>query len=122
MRVYIAGPMRGKHNWNREAFEQACAVWESKGHRPISPWNVARELGYFSHEDVGRRHLEHVMFVDLANLASCDAVAVLPGWERSIGSTMEVAAAQFLQLPIYNAMTMEDITTNLDNCPWDQLL
>jgi hypothetical protein len=67
--------------------------------------------------DVAR--LRHVLFTDIGSILAADAIALLPGWQRSRGATMEVAIAQFLGLPIYNAMTMDII--DLPKTPWGLL-
>ena len=38
---------------------------------------------------------------DVAALASCEAVAVMPGWRESKGATLEVNLAQQLKLSVY---------------------
>jgi len=43
------------------------------------------------------------MRVDLAALLTCDAVAMLPGWEHSKGATLEFVIATELDMPVHLA-------------------
>ena len=94
MRIYIAGPMRGLPDYNFPAFDAARDFLAGLGHDVINPADLDRVSGavvesgghvaansLFSVEDVLRR--------DFAAICSCDAVAFLPGWERSSGSLAE---------------------------------
>ncbi len=120
MKVYVAGPMRGIENWNREAFERAGIIWRRAGHHVFCPATVGIALGYWLKEGEdthtlraapidpeGRDHLKHVLLSDVACLMAADAIALLPGWENSTGATVEVSIAHFLALPSYDAITMQ---------------
>ena len=120
MKIYIAGPMRGCPNWNFEAFDRAKIVWERGGHQVFSPAGVDRALGYSQgqHEN-NHTGLRHVITMDVACICASDYIGLLSGWEHSSGATVEVALAQFLDLPVYDAITMEKIS--LDVNPWGHL-
>ena len=49
------------------------------------------------------------MTQDILAISQVDAIALLPEWTQSLGCTVEVAYANFLQLPIYDAMTKKQI-------------
>jgi len=127
MKVYIAGPMRGRPDWNRNAFVRAATRWKLAGHHPYSPSAIAAAMGYNSGctgggepgTPAGDQHLRHVLLTDVACIMYCDAVALLPGWDGSRGATFEVAVAQFLGLPLYCAVQMTRLTPR--QCPWNQL-
>ena len=105
-KVYIAGPMRGKEDWNRAAFKAAREFWEEAGWHVFDPCRLCDAHGYERNEEtVDRAHLLHVIQSDMSCLYAVDAVAVLPGWEHSKGCTVEIAMAQFLHLPVYDAIT-----------------
>jgi hypothetical protein len=44
---------------------------------------------------------------DLEIIARCDAILMLPGWERSEGSRMEYSRAVELRMPVY--LSVEDV-------------
>lgn len=47
----------------------------------------------------------HARAAEFRALVECDAIAVLPGWQRSEGASLEVAIAKALRLPVYDAST-----------------
>lgn len=86
-RIYIAGPMTGLPDWNFPAFHAAAAVWRAYGWEVVNPaeaFNGVTDLPY-------RRYVEK----DLADLQSCHAIALLPGWDgpNARGSVWEWAVA-----------------------------
>lgn len=119
MRVYIAGPMRGLPNNNFEAFDEAEKRWQEAGWTVFSPANLWRVIKYPTEtaEDLeSRERTSLAMHHDLACIHACDSIALLPGWEESRGTAVELALAQVLNLKIFNAMTMQEIHPR--KIPW----
>jgi hypothetical protein len=80
MRIYISGPMTGIRNHNRGAFLFAELVLRAMGHEPVNPWRFGEVTGW-DHFQYMRR--------DLAALATCQGIYMLPGWWRSRGAKVE---------------------------------
>ena len=101
MRVYIAGPMRGKADFNRPAFDDAEALLRALGHDVVHPCRLDEELGFFfeTDADITPEHLKEIMARDIAALYSCDRIAMLPGWEGSGGASLERQAAHYVGIP-----------------------
>lgn len=120
-KVYLAGPMRGRPNANVEAFDAAHLRWTAAGWLVFSPGRLLHALGYTDDETqhADRNHLNHVFQIDFACLFAADAIAMLEGWERSIGATGELALAQILGLAVYNAETMKPL--KVPTRPWNLL-
>jgi hypothetical protein len=129
MRVYLCGPMRGYPAWNAAAFDRYAAEWKLEGHTVLSP--VARDRlqgldpAVASREELAAKSrdgvwMRQVIAEDVEMICEVDALAVLPGWETSIGATVEVALALFLRLPIYSAVSREEIYPT--PIPWSRLL
>jgi len=116
-KIYIAGPMRGIADWNFPAFDAAVARWRAAGWQAFSPASMDRALGYDQDSSVNGAHLRHVMLADVAALFVADAIALLPGWRRSAGATVELAMAQFLDLEVYCAETMRRVEPG--KLPWE---
>lgn len=98
MKLYLAGPMRGKPKYNFPAFDAAAAKLRLLGHEIVSPAEHDREDGFDPCKDpeAKPKDLNHYMAWDLAQICHCDCVAVLTGWERSEGACIEVIVACML--------------------------
>lgn len=116
MKVYIAGPMRGKPENNFLAFDEAREKWKRAGHIVFCPAAIFRAMPYRM-ECHDRSTLNHVALQDLTCITQCDAIALLEGWEKSVGATMEVALSRFLRMPAFDATTMEEMI--IAQLPWD---
>jgi hypothetical protein len=108
--VYIAGPMRNHPAYNFPAFDAARDIGELKGFRVISPADLDRELGFDETRDTfGPDQLKSAVRRDAEALTICDAIAMLPGWEKSLGAQAELAIARWLGLEVLDATTFEPI-------------
>jgi nucleoside 2-deoxyribosyltransferase len=107
VRIYLAGPMRGKPQLNRPAFRDGALRLREAGHEVFSPPEYDEKLGLDSSEPGALRKL---LGADLAWLcANADAVAVLPGWQESLGASAEVATAFALGIPVWDLSMSERI-------------
>ena len=92
MRIYVSGPMRGIPHYNFPAFDEAAEKIRLEGHKAINPADLDREMGFHPEElpdnwdwneyPPGTDASEFVDR-DLDALATCDAIYMLPGWEKS---------------------------------------
>jgi len=92
MKIYIAGPITGIPDRNREAFERVAAYFRGIGHEVVSPLEVNPPGSCNNWNEAMRRDIPH--------LVSCDAVYLLPGWEKSRGAQIEQRLAFDLGLEI----------------------
>lgn len=113
-RVFLSGPMSGLPEHNHPKFHSMANLLRAQG---LAVWNPAELDGGDT-----SRPWSHYMRQDVAALTECDVVLLLPGWEGSRGSNLEVLIADALGLPIYLADTLrpafisgcsEDITEAL---------
>lgn len=91
MKIYIAGPMTGRPEFNYPAFYQAAALLRANGHAVINPAEnpapaCGSWLGY--------------MRMSVAQVASVDCVVMLPGWPFSKGARIEYLLAKLLGLGV----------------------
>lgn len=84
IRVYIAGPMTGLPALNFPAFHAAAAKLRADGYEVVNPAEIN------SDPNAG---WNACMRQDIAQLVTCDEIALLPGWERSRGATIEARLA-----------------------------
>jgi Domain of unknown function (DUF4406) len=88
---YLAGPMQGITNHNHPAFYKAAEDLRACGHTIVNPAEYGRLVTGW--QDVMKR--------DIHALLWCDAVIVLPGWEKSRGAQLETAIAWDLEMPVF---------------------
>lgn len=92
--MYIAGPMRGKPDYNRAAFNAAAKfLAEELGLHPINPVDIERTYPCVGEDgDVDEVRLEDLMLIEESYVRTCDAIYLLKGWESSDGAKRELAA------------------------------
>lgn len=89
-RIYIAGPMTGYPESNYPAFAAAEADLRAAGYDPVSP--------HHNGDGDTSRSWTWYMRQALTQLVTCDAVALLPGWEMSRGAGVEHFVARALDM------------------------
>lgn len=93
-RVYIAGPMRGIPSFNFPAFYAAEERLVALGWDVVNPARMDQTLDGFDPTKDPAGAESFYMRRDLPAVALGDAIAMLPGWERSSGATKEIAVAR----------------------------
>lgn len=115
MKVYLAGPMTGRPQFNIPAFDEAAENLRSRGFEVVSPAELdvpeSREAALLSldGDPAAYRELTGETWGDLlardVKLIADDgieAVVVLSGWESSRGAKLETFIANALcGLPVY---------------------
>lgn len=102
MRVFISGPISGKPDFNKKAFNDAEQQLSDLG---LSVWNPVRlhpaEPDRFSHDDY--------LWVCFSMIERSDVVVLLPGWADSKGARAEKSFAQQKRLQVYDLDMLVDI-------------
>lgn len=99
--IYLAGPMTGWPGHNFDTFRKAAERLKTAGWIVVNP---AENFG-------GRTDLprETYMRTDVATLARCDAIALLPGWQESRGAKVEYLLAREMGLKIIDVATLAQL-------------
>lgn len=97
MKIYIAGPMTGLEDKNYPAFQSAKERCIALGHDAISPHDAFGG-------DSTRPYTDYIR-EDTKMLLECEAIALLPGWEKSRGARYELLLAQMLGLVVLESLT-----------------
>lgn len=115
-RVYVAGKMRGVPRFNFPAFFAAEAHLACMGWQVVNPARMDLEAGFdpSSNREPDPEFIRKAFGRDLYELADCDAIALLPGWETSNGATLELAVARFLGLQVIDAHSGEEIEARVN--------
>lgn len=104
-KVYVAGPMRGYHQSNFPAFDQAASYLRGRGFEVFNPADHDREMGFngFESDQPISAETFHEMFRwDLARVSESDFVVFLDGWQKSRGACAERTVAHYLGIPCYD--------------------
>ncbi len=114
MRLYLAGPMTGHHLHNFPAFEEAVTLLtEYTGNVIVSPHQLSyaraglvsstrvAELTPADWERITAWSWEASIRDDLREMLACDAVALLPGWEKSRGANRELDTARATGMQVF---------------------
>jgi len=92
MKIYLSGPMTGYADYNFPAFHKYAKMLRAMGHEVINPAETTPDvtLSY-----------ETFMRADLPNVCKCEAMALMPGWEKSRGVKNEIFVGQACGLKFY---------------------
>ena len=91
MRVYISGPMTGLPQLNFPAFHAAASELRARRYEVVNPAEINPD---------GALSWAQCMRADIKALCDCEALALLPGWERSKGAHLELHLAHRLDMQI----------------------
>lgn len=82
-KIYIAGPITGKPNYNKEAFEEAEHFLSLLGHTVLNPSNHTPL--------VNPEAIRHEQYLEICfkMLDCCDTIYMLDGWQHSKGALLE---------------------------------
>lgn len=98
-RIYLAGPMSGLPDYNYPAFMAESDRLHRLGFHVENPATNPEQEDWAGY-----------LRVALTQLLTCEAVAVLPGWETSRGACLEVYVAKAIGMPILIAAELKRIT------------
>ena len=115
-RVYISGPITGILNYNIAEFKKYEEKFKNLNFEVVNPHEL------FTKEEVDgiNKSLEdkvisfeehHAFFMrrDIKEMMDCDFIAVLNGWEKSKGANIEVYVARNLNIPVIDAVTLNEL-------------
>ncbi|MEY5100262.1 MAG: hypothetical protein RJA36_2981 [Pseudomonadota bacterium] len=101
-RVYLSGPMSGIADNNFPAFHRAAAQLRASGLDVVSPAEI-QEAGTW----------ELCLRADIRELCTCDAIALMPGWENSKGAQLELHVAHRLGMEVMHLQPSFDLVAHL---------
>lgn len=97
MRLYLSGPMTGLPEFNFPAFHAEASRLRGLGFDVVSPAELNPDPSATWHDCMRR---------DLAALLTCDAIALMPGWQKSAGAHLEMHVAHRVGMEI---LTTQDL-------------
>ncbi len=104
--VYLSGPMSGHEDFNYPVFNRAATRLRELGYDVINPAETAG----------GIVHLSRATFlrIDMGYVMAAEAVAVLPGWEKSRGACLEMMVGDAIDLPIHQFNWFRGLGSRID--------
>lgn len=107
-KAYLAGPMTGYPEHNFPMFRNYTKWLRNHGYDVVSPEELETAEG-----EGPRKAWSYYLVRDLRELLGCDCIAVLPGWQKSRGATLEVYVGWRLGFSIFDArdFTVLDVSS-----------
>lgn len=103
-RLYLSGGMSGYPDHNFPAFNEQAAKLRAAGFEVVNPAELNPDPSMT---------WEECLRVDIRELCSCDAIALMPGWERSKGANLELHIAHRLGLEVMHLPMQFDLAAHL---------
>jgi nucleoside 2-deoxyribosyltransferase len=114
-RIYLSGPITGMPDQNKHAFREAQLFYENLGFEVDNPHEIGAALLAIDITEQGTIPAEKdYMASDIMFLSKCNLMAVLPGFERSLGASFEIAFASAYGIPIVEAYTNNPLTVKVN--------
>jgi len=114
-RIYVAGPYRSHdicevlNNMRRGI--HSCAALIANGYAAFCPW-LDHQYGLSNEGDI--LNVKDDQGNSMAWLEVADALLVLPGWEKSHGTTEEIKRATELDISVF--YTLSDLIKEIPSC------
>lgn len=103
-RAYLSGAMSGLPDHNFPAFHAEAAKLRAAGWDVVNPAELNPDT---------TMTWEECLRVDIRELCGCDAIALMPGWERSKGANLELHVAHRLGLEVIHLPLQFDLVAHL---------
>lgn len=92
--------MRGLPQFNYPAFHRAEIHLRTLGFKVVNPATMGDVYGTPEEINADKKLLAQLINDELREVAKCDAIYLLRGWEKSVGARRELALALQLDLEI----------------------
>jgi hypothetical protein len=93
--------MTGKPHYNADRFALAASILRSYGYAVVTPIEIDRRVDptfdHYAHRAAAEQ-IARFQAASMAEMATCDGVALLPGWRDSKGTMREVDMAMRLKI------------------------
>lgn len=109
MKIYLSGPMKGYPQSNYPLFLRVAAELRAQGNEVYNPAEFPHD-GPFDTFPLRRAFADYCRFI----CEEADAIVLLPGWEKSLGVSAELALAKNCKLDVIEwaesvALTAEEV-------------
>ena len=94
MRIYLAGGMTGYPDLNFPLFHSEAARLRALGYKVVNPAEINPDIN---------ADWNACMRSDIVELVTCQAIALLPGWQESRGAKLERHISEALGMLVLDA-------------------
>ena len=101
MKIYLSGPMKGYPESNYPLFHSVTKELRDKGFHVYNPAEFKHDEEIFP---LRKAFAEYCKFI----CEEATAIVLLPGWEKSLGVSAELALAKNCKLEIYHWPNLND--------------
>lgn len=101
MKIYLSGPMKGYPKSNYPLFHSVAKELRDKGFHVYNPAEFKHDEEIFP---LRKAFAEYCKFI----CEEATAIVLLPGWEKSLGVSAELALAKNCKLEIYHWPNLND--------------
>lgn len=101
-RIYLSGPMSGIADHNFPAFHEWAAKLRADGFDVVNPAELPEGNTW-----------EDCLRIDLREMCTCSAIALMPGWEGSKGANLELHVAHRLGMEVMHLPLQFDLVAHL---------
>lgn len=99
--------MRGYPQFNFPAFDAAAEHLRSSGWEIVSPADIDRQYGFDpNHAVEGQIDMQPIIQRDIKAVLECEAIILLPGWEKSVGALAEKNIAEWAGKKVFEYARM----------------
>lgn len=109
MRIYLAGAMTGKREHNFANFAKYRTLLRARGHVVHCPAEDSLARGFDPSTQPPIEVVKASMRRDFEAILRAEAIAVIPGWEKSKGVAVELAMAAAIGIPVLHADTLGNL-------------
>jgi len=107
-RVYISGPITGKPNLNRDAFDHEERLLREAGYETFNPHSITPPdqmeiegwISVLGPEQAQEKLWRYYMRICVGQILLCDEMRMLPDWQNSKGAVWEHRIAKMLGLEV----------------------
>lgn len=113
-KLYLAGPMTGIELYNFPAFDAARDQLEATGYEVISPADLDRANGIDGTRKLTDAELAAALRRDFAAIETCGGIALMSGWEDSVGTSKEIRHGIDLGLTLSSVRSWVELALTTD--------
>ena len=116
--VYVSGPMAGMPDLNFPEFARVTGQWRQAGWEVVSPAEMDGDETHLPRQHYMRRDAAKLIEIAEDPRPIPKVIALMAGWQRSVGARFEHRCAEQFGLEAYGAYTMRPYAEEIHQEAW----